>query len=190
MQISVVKYILPVLLLMVILPSVSGQQIEISQKRKNIRTSGDVFAALIPASCLATTLILQDWEGLKEGAFAGVTTVGVSYALKYLVDKERPDKSDNRSFPSLHTSVSFTGAAFIQRRYGWKWGIPAYAVASYVGWSRTYAKKHDWWDVSAGALLGIGSAYLFTRPFARKHQLTISPVADSRHMGIYASLLF
>ena len=78
------------------------------------------------------------------------------------------------------------GAAFIQRRYGWKWGIPAYAIASYVGWSRTYAKKHDWWDVVAGAALGAGSAYIFTRPFATKHNLSISPVASDKHFGIYA----
>lgn len=168
----------------------NAQQIEISRARKNVRISGDILAGAIPAACLVTTLALQDWEGLKQGAFAGVLTTGVSYGLKYLVDKERPDRSDNRSFPSLHTSVSFTGAAFIQRRYGWKWGVPAYAVASYVGWSRVYGKKHDWWDVTAGAALGVGSAYLFTRPFAEKHNLTIAPVAGERAMGIYVSCCF
>ena len=91
---------------------------------------------------------------------------------------------------NLHTSVSFAGAAFIQRRYGWKWGIPAYAVASYVGWSRTYGKKHDWWDVAAGAAIGIGSAYIFTRPFASKHNLSISPIAGDKHFGFYASMTF
>ena len=116
--------------------------------------------------------------------------VRMTYALKYLIKKERPDGSDKHSFPSMHTSVSFTGAAFIQRRYGWKWGIPAYAIASYVGWSRTYAKKHDWWDVVAGAALGAGSAYIFTRPFATKHNLSISPVASDKHFGIYASMTF
>lgn len=166
------------------------QEIKISGSRKAVRTSGDVLACLTPAASLATVLILQDWQGLKQGALAGVTTIGVTYALKYLVKKERPDGSDNHSFPSMHTSVSFAGAAFIQRRYGWQWGIPAYAVATYVGWSRTYGKKHDWWDVAAGAALGAGSAYIFTRPFAKKHNLTISPVAGDKHFGFYASLNF
>ena len=40
-----------------------------------------------------------------------------------------------------------------------------------------YPKKHDWWDVAAGAAMGIGSAYIFTRPFAQKHNLTLSPLA-------------
>lgn len=184
------KLLYTILLILLFSYSTVGQQIEISQGRKNVRISGDIFAAAIPATCLVTTLLLHDWDGLKQGALAGVTTVGISYGLKYLVDKERPDKSDKHSFPSMHTSVSFTGAAFIQRRYGWKWGIPAYAIASYVGWSRTYAKKHDWWDVATGAALGVGSAYLFTRPFSKKHNLTISPAASDKHVGIYASLVF
>ena len=90
---------------------------------------------LTPAAGLATILATQDWQGLKQAAFTGVTTVGVTYALKYLVKKERPDMSDNHSFPSMHTAISFGGAAYIQRRYGWKWGIPAYVVSTYVGWS-------------------------------------------------------
>lgn len=166
------------------------QEVEISGSRKAVRTSGDVLAFVTPVASLATVLILQDWQGLKQGALAGVSTIGLTYALKYLVKKERPDGSDNHSFPSMHTSVSFAGAAFIQRRYGWKWGVPAYVVSTYVGWSRVYGQKHDWWDVAAGAAIGAGSAYIFTRPFAKKHNLSISPVAGDKHFGIYASMTF
>ncbi|HBJ13961.1 MAG TPA: phosphatase PAP2 family protein, partial [Parabacteroides merdae] len=42
----------------------------------------------------------------------------------------------------------------------------------------------------AGAALGAGSAYIFTRPFATKHNLSISPVASDKHFGIYASMTF
>ncbi|RHJ81812.1 phosphatase PAP2 family protein [Parabacteroides sp. AM08-6] len=184
------KYILTLFLSLFICFSGKAQEIEISGSRKAIRTSGDVLVFITPVASLATVLALQDWQGLKQGAFAGVSTIGMTYALKYLIKKERPDGSDNHSFPSMHTSVSFAGAAFIQRRYGWKWGIPAYAVATYVGWSRTYAKKHDWWDVVAGAAIGAGSAYIFTRPFANKYNVSISPVAGDKHFGIYASMTF
>lgn len=184
------KRIIAFILISFVYLSGNAQETEIGGSRKAVRTSGDVLAFVTPAASLATVLALQDWQGLKQGALAGISTAGMTYALKYLVKKERPDGSDNHSFPSFHTSVSFTGAAFIQRRYGWKWGIPAYAVASYVGWSRTYAKKHDWWDVIAGAAIGTGSAYLFTRPFAAKHNLSISPVASNTHWGIYASMTF
>ena len=184
------KYLLTIFLSLFFCFSGKAQEIEISGSRKAVRTSGDILAFVTPVASLATVLALQDWQGLKQGALAGVSAVGLTYALKYIVKKERPDGSNNHSFPSMHTSVSFTGAAFIQRRYGWKWGIPAYAVATYVGWSRTYAKKHDWWDVAAGGAIGVGSAYIFTRPFAQKHNLSISPVAGDKHFGIYASMTF
>lgn len=187
---DLVKGILTLIFVLFVCLSGKAQEVEISGSRKAVRTSGDVLAFVTPVASLTTVLVLQDWKGLKQGALAGVSTIGMTYALKYLIKKERPDGSDKHSFPSMHTSVSFTGAAFIQRRYGWKWGIPAYAIASYVGWSRTYAKKHDWWDVVAGAALGAGSAYIFTRPFATKHNLSISPVASDKHFGIYASMTF
>lgn len=170
--------------------SLNAQQIEVTGSRKAVRTSGDVGAILLPVAGLTAILINKDWQGLKQGVFAGATTLGVTYALKYIVKKDRPDHSDRHSFPSMHTSVSFTAASFIQRRYGWKWGIPAYVVSSYVGWSRVYGKKHDWWDVAAGAAIGIGSSYIFTRPFAKKHNLTLSPVAGDGHCGFYASMQF
>lgn len=167
-----------------------AQQLEISSQRKAVRTSGDIGAVLLPVAGLTAILIQKDWEGLKQGALAGVTTLGVTYALKYAVKKERPDYSDNHSFPSMHTSVIFRSCSFIQRRYGWKWGLPAYVVSTYVGWSRVYGKKHDWWDVAAGAAIGAGSSYIFTRPFAKKHDLSLSPVAGDGYCGFYASLKF
>ena len=147
--------------------SINAQEIEVTGSRKAVRTSGDVGAVLLPVAGLTAILVNRDWQGLKQGALAGITTLGATYILKYAVKKERPDRSDMHSFPSMHTSVSFTAAGFIQRRYGWKWGIPAYIVSTYVGWSRVYGKKHDWWDVAAGAVIGAGSSYIFTRPFAR-----------------------
>ena len=151
------RHILFAITMLMLCLSVNGQELKVTGSRKAVRTSGDVLVFITPVASLATVLATQDWQGLKQGVFTGVTTLGVTYALKYLVKKERPDFSDNHSFPSMHTSVSFAGAAFIQRRYGWKWGIPAYAVSTYVGWSRVYGKKHDWWDVAAGAVIGPGS---------------------------------
>lgn len=180
------------LLLLLILSTeiLQAQTIEVSSQRKAIRTSGDIGAALLPVAGLTAVLIEKDWQGLKQGALAGITTVGITYALKYAVHKERPDHSDNHSFPSMHTSTSFAAATFIQRRYGWKWGLPSYIVSTYVGWSRVYGKKHDWWDVAAGAVIGAGSSYLFTRPFAQKHNLVISPTAGNGCYGFYTSLTF
>lgn len=170
--------------------SLPAQTIEIGGSRKTIRTVGDVALLAIPTACLISTVTLQDWDGLKQGALAGVSSVGLTFILKEVINKERPDQSDYKSFPSMHSAISFTGAAFIQKRYGWKWGIPAYAAAGFVGWSRVYGKKHDWWDVAAGATMGVVSAYIFTKPFAEKYNLSISPAVSPEHLGFYASLRF
>ena len=158
--------------------------------QQGVKISSDVILIAMPVATLTGMLIAQDWTGLKQAAFTTATTLGATYLLKYTVKKQRPDFSDFHSFPSGHTSVTFANAAFVQRRYGWKFGIPAYALAAYVGWARTYAKKHDWWDVLAGAAIGAGSAYIFTRPFAKKHDLSIAPVSDGHNFGIVASIKF
>lgn len=182
--------LIPILLAVLFVLPLQAQEMKVTGSRKAMRKTGDVVAAAIPAACLISTLALQDWEGLKQGALAGVTTLGVTFILKEVIDKQRPDNSDDKSFPSMHSGVSFAGAAFIQKRYGWKWGIPVYAAAGFVGWSRVYGKKHDWWDVAAGAAMGVASAYIFTKPFAKKYNLSIAPAAGREHIGFYASMCF
>ena len=89
----------------------------------------------------------------------------LTYTLKELTHKKRPEgRHRYDAFPSGHTSSAFAGAAFIQKRYGWKYGKFMYLLASGVGVSRMEGPDgyHDFWDVLAGAAVGIGSVYLFT----------------------------
>lgn len=161
-----------------------------SRSQQNVKISTDVFLVALPASALVGTLVMKDWKGLLQGVETAAVTAGVTYLLKYTVKERRPDGSDLHSFPSGHTAVTFASAAYLQRRYGWAFGAPAYALACYVGWGRCYAKKHHWYDVLAGAAIGAGSAYIFTKPYARKHNLQISPVSDGTNIGVYASFDF
>ena len=159
--------------------------------RDKVDKSTDVLMFATPAAGLITSLVLKDYQGTKQLVFGAATSVAASYLLKYTVNKRRPDGSDCHSFPSNHTALSFEGATFIGRRYGWKYSIPAYLVAGYVTWGRIYSKKHDGWDVAAGAAIGIGSSFLFTRSFAQKHKLAISPVTFSENQwGVYMSMVF
>jgi len=91
-----------------------------------------------------------------------------THSVKRIINKKRPNGS-NYSFPSGHTASAFTGASFLQLRYGWKVGIPAYLLASYVGYTRIKANKHDKWDVLGGAVVGIGSSLLFVKPYKNKN---------------------
>jgi membrane-associated phospholipid phosphatase len=79
-----------------------------------------------------------------------VTTVG----LKMAVGRTRPDGTQY-SFPSGHASTTFATATVLQRNLGWRVGIPAYGVATYVAASRIQAKRHYVSDVAFGAALGI-----------------------------------
>ncbi len=104
---------------------------ELSGGRKAVKYSGDALLFAMPVATLAAVVVQKDWTGLKQAAFSTVSTLGATYLLKYTVRKERPDHSDFHSFPSAHTSILFANAAFVQRRYGWKWGLPAYVLATH-----------------------------------------------------------
>lgn len=82
----------------------------------------------------------------------------VDAVLKNVVDEVRPDGSAHNSFPSGHTSTAFVGAELVRLEYGWGWGAGAYAVATGVGVMRVVHQRHYWWDVLAGAGVGILSA--------------------------------
>jgi len=83
------------------------------------------------------------------------TDVLVVTSVKLLARRERPDGSDFHSFPSGHTSGAFTASTVLSRRYGWKIGAPAYALATLTAMDRMEDRKHFASDVVAGAALGI-----------------------------------
>lgn len=155
--------------------------------QKGVATSTDVVAVALPVASLIGTLCVKDWKGLVQGVETAAVTAAVTVGLKYAIKEKRPDGSNMHSFPSGHTAVSFASAAYLQRRYGWKFGAPAYALSCYVAWGRCFAKKHCWYDVLAGAAIGAGSAYIFTRPWAKEHNLQVAPTSDGRSIGVYAS---
>ncbi|MBL4879828.1 MAG: phosphatase PAP2 family protein [Oleispira sp.] len=152
--------------------------------QKTMQTTGDVLLFALPTTVLGATLIIGDkkgtWQFTKGFLINQVLTVG----LKEAINKPRPFNSGDKAFPSGHTSTTFQSASFIQRRYGWKYGIPAYVLAGFTGYSRINAKKHDGWDVMAGAIIGIGSTYLFTTPYQKEHmELTFFSWEDNYALG-------
>ena len=146
-----------------------------NQSTKSIKiqqTLGDISAIAIHLTALSLILKNQDMQGFKEYFFSTATTFASTYTLKFSVKRERPDNSNNHSFPSSHTSLRFSGATFIQKRYGYKYGIPSYIAATFVGYSRIAAKKHYTSDVIVGAALGILISELFTSKYKN---LNITP---------------
>lgn len=143
-----------------------AQTPSLTKGQKVHKTAGDILVTALPTVALTSTFEWKDGQnGTLQFSKAFISTVAVTGLLKYIIKKERPNGESFNSFPSGHTSISFSGAGFLQKRYGWGAGIPAYLIASYVGFSRIKAKKHDKWDVLAGAVIGIGFSYLFTKPY-------------------------
>ncbi len=138
-------------------------------QNKTVETTGDILLIALPSTAMATTLIKGDKKGTWQLSKGFVLNAAVTYTLKKIVKKQRPDLSDYDSFPSGHTSIAFQSAAFMQQRYGWKIGIPFYALASFTAYSRVEAKKHEVSDVIVGAIIGAGSSYLFTTPYQKEH---------------------
>ena len=96
-----------------------------------------------------------------------IASVGVAYigktALKAMIKEERPDHSDNKSFPSGHTAMAFAAARSIDKEFRREsiWiPIAGYAAATAVGIERVAHDRHHWYDVVAGAAVGYGAAEL------------------------------
>ena len=114
------------------------------------------------------------YSNAKSMFWASATSGLTAQALKYIVRERRPSPDpdhpeingrDRKSFPSGHTTSAFTFASVVQQYHGWAWGAPAYAMASFVGWSRMNDNKHYLHDVVFGAVLGatygVGVSHLY-----------------------------
>lgn len=78
----------------------------------------------------------------------------LTHAIKFAANRTRPDDADSLSMPSGHTSGSFTVSTVVWKYYGWKWGVPLYALSSMVGIARIEDSRHWPSDVIVGAGLG------------------------------------
>jgi len=150
----------------------------------------DDISAVGVYSLVGTALIMpttrKDWEGLRQAAYSmGSATVIVQIG-KAVIDEERPDNSDDDSFPSGHTANAFAAATTLHRRYGWEVGFPAYAVATITGVARERSREHYWYDVVAGAVIGTATGWYFTDAFNSNVQLV--PWVDSKGGGLSVSM--
>jgi membrane-associated phospholipid phosphatase len=154
-------------------------------KTKTIETAGNVVKFAVPAAGLGLNLLKNDADGALQLAVSWAGAYGTSLLLKQVVREQRPDHSGWDSFPSDSTATAFAAASSIQVRYGWDYGLPAYALAAFVGYSRVEADKHHWGDVAAGAAIGWTIGQLVTSPYRRFPE--IQAYADVNHVAVAGS---
>lgn len=81
--------------------------------------------------------------------------LGISEGVKRLVNRERPNRADQKSMPSMHTALASTAAG-----YQPAWSV-SFAVA--VAWGRQAGGWHYATDTLVGAGIGGGANWLCDR---------------------------
>lgn len=124
---------------------------------------GDLAGQMVPNALYALGQALAGASGdsygytramgmLKASAYATAVTT----TLKYTIREPRPGANTERnSFPSGHSTTAFAFGGYVYEEHGWKWGVPALAMASFVGASRINDNRHYLHDVLAGATIGL-----------------------------------
>lgn len=131
--------------------------------------------------------------------YATSQLVSAAFVLstKHFVKEERPDGSNNLSFPSGHTTTAFSSAHFMFREYkdtNLLLSLSGYPVAAATGIYRVFNDKHWVGDVVAGAGIGILSTeiayWLFPTiskwlsPKNEKQSFVFLPTYQSRQIGL------
>lgn len=146
--------------------------------------SADILTGLLPIATWGIARYKDDGDG--EGQFLRSTAVSLvlNTSLRVAFNEtswgERPNGSPY-GFPSGHAAFATSSAAFLQDRFGWKFGVPAYAVVGYVAWVRVDTDHHRWRDVVAGVALSMGVSRLFVTPHDATH---IAPIVGPDWLGM------
>ena len=134
---------------------------------------GDMYGGywghwLLWSSILATSLNDGGKTGLTEkmefSTLAMITNGVITELMKRSFGRVRPNGGCCKSFPSGHTSHSFTVATIANELYGKQVGAVAYCLAALVATSRIHDNKHYLSDVIFGAGLGtaVGRGFALT----------------------------
>ncbi|NTV12323.1 MAG: phosphatase PAP2 family protein [Desulfobulbaceae bacterium] len=144
----------------------------------------DLLTAIVPLTGLAVAHFTDDSEGEKQWWRNTLENQVVTSALRVGFNEtswgERPNGS-GYSFPSGHVATIVSGAAFLDRRYGWKWGLPGYLASAYVAYVRVDDEKHRWRDAIAGAAVGYGIAWLTV---TSENATTLAPLIGPDFLGL------
>lgn len=125
---------------------------------QGLRDVGQGIALALPLVAGGISLYKDDWNGAGQLVLATGATLGTTYLLSHFVKEQRPyckglPGCDNRSFPSDTAAVAFAPAQYLWNRYGWEYGVPAYALAGFAGATRVISGEHRVWDVATSGVI-------------------------------------
>jgi membrane-associated phospholipid phosphatase len=148
-----------------------------------LRDAGQGIAIALPLVAGGISIYKKDWNGVGQLVLVTGATVGTSLVLSHFVKEERPyckglPGCDDRAFPSDTSALAFAPAQYLWNRYGWEYGVPAYAAAGFVGASRVVSKEHNVWDVATSGVISWAYNWAIT---GRYH------APENVYSGVYAT---
>ncbi|RRD02521.1 phosphatase PAP2 family protein [Prevotella sp. OH937_COT-195] len=172
----------------------AAKNVTLPVEQNGKRFHGDGIDDVLQYMPFATVLTLKalgvesksEWGRLAVNtAVSYVVTAGICYTMKHTIHTMRPDRTDNRSFPSGHTAIAFAGATLMAKEYGQvsPWiTVGGYTVATITAIDRVRRNRHRWGDVVTGAAIGIAAAeagYYIGKlilPDRDRYVLSVSPM--------------
>lgn len=129
--------------------------------------SAHAVMSAIPVGAIALAFYKDDVEGEKQFLRNVIANQLLTSAARVGFNEtewgQRPN-GGGYGFPSGHVAFAGAGASFLEERYGWQWGVPAWLLTGYVAWVRVANDDHRWRDVVAAAALAYGVGKLFVTP--------------------------
>lgn len=154
----------------------------------HIGEAGYQFALPAAMYVIARASGHQDTSDVAIMLFRAQVVNGIFTRGLKLFPRARPYQEDANvgqgSFPSGHASASFATATVLQRKWGWRAGAPAYAVATFISVTRLQ-NMHFLSDVTFGAALGIASGLAIKVPGPHT---AVAPIVGRNVVGVSVTL--
>lgn len=150
----------------------------------------DVLTGVIPLGALWLTHARDDDEGRDQYLWSmGTSLVVLNGARLAFKDHEWGTRPNGHpyGFPSGHIAFLGAGAAFLQDRYGWTWGVPAWLATGYTGYVRVETGHHRWRDVVVSGVVAAGISQYFVTPYP---DMTVRPLFGEAGAGVEVSYTF
>lgn len=153
-------------------------------------TATDVLTGVIPIGAFWYTHNIDDRNGRDQYLWSMGTTLTVITTARVLFNDhdwgQRPN-GHPYGFPSGHIAFLGSAAAFVQDRYGWKAGIPAWAATAYTAYVRVEDDHHRWRDVIVAAAFAQGASWYFVE---RYPGVKVLPFSDDDGAGLRVDYQF
>lgn len=146
--------------------------------------AADIVTAALPLGAYAIAHYRDDGAGEGQFLRANAASLVLNTVLRVGFNQtrwgERPN-GNQYAFPSGHVGFVVTQAAFLQQRFGWQYGVPAYLLSGYVAWVRVDTDHHHWRDIIAAVAVAEFTARLFVTPHDAVH---VAPIIGPDWLGL------